>query len=350
MGIAVFFPVAAGWRKYDEPTEIMMIRKAKTHLAAKALLSVLLLIAAVTSRAEEPNLAERWPWYGEWEQARFSALSPLVQTLLKRDEAEAIRLIEDGAKLDELVSEHEIRRMAEPRVKIAYLDGEPKAEYPLVMLATVADLPDVVVAIGERMPAALTANDPKGSNALTWAALAGRAEVAKVLLEHGLDPLQVDNENYTPLSVAVYRKKADVVRLLIAAIPPERYGQVKVAERVWVASYLSDTDTLRVLLEAGVPPNYIAPQGNTALISAVLDVSLERVQLLLNHGATADGHRYRGRSIFELAEANLSRGTEDAKDIHRLIQAAPHTVSDWKKPSDVQQMETFLKMIEGKKL
>jgi len=308
----------------------------------------LVLFVAFTLRAEEANTAERWPWYGEWEQARFAAFSPLVQSLLKRDEADAIRLIENGAKLDDRVTENEIRRMAEPHVKIAYVGGEPKADYPLVILATVADLPRVVAAIGERMPAALAVSDPRGSTALTWAAASGHTEVAKVLLAHGLDPLHIDNDNYTPLSMAVYKKKAEVVRLLIAAISPERYRQVEVAERVWVASYLSDTDTLRELLEAGVPPNYISPQGNTALISAVLDMNLERVQLLLNHGATVDMHRYRGRNIFDIAEANLTKGTEDTKEIYRLIQAAPRTASGWEKPAEAQQMEIFLKIIEGK--
>jgi hypothetical protein len=69
----------------------------------------------------------------------------------------------------------------------------------------------------------------------------GHAEATKVLLAHGLDPLHVDADNYTPLSLAVYQKQAKVVRLLIAAIPRERYREVRVAERVWVASNLSNT-------------------------------------------------------------------------------------------------------------
>lgn len=315
-------------------------------LTFRWLLIAILALFASQLRAEEAKPTERWPWYGEWEQARFAAFSPLVQSLLKRDETEAIRLIKNGANLVDFVSEHEIRRMAAPRVKIAYIGGEPEADYPLVILAAVADLPRVVAAIGARSPGALTAPDPKGNTALAWAARSGHVEVVKVLLAHGLAPLNRDDDHYTPLSLAVSKKKAEVTRLLIAAIPRERYPEVGVVDQVWMASYLGDTATLRVLLEAGVPPNDIARQGNTALISAVDDGNLERVKLLLKHGATVDEHRYKEKNIFEIAEEKLSRGTADTKEIYRLIQAAPRIVSNWKKPADVERMEKFFRMLE----
>ena len=321
--------------------------ESKFPLLAQTLLAALLLFAACAPHAEEAKSTERWPWYGEWEQARFATFSPLVQSLLKRDETEALRLIENGANLVDFVSEHEIRRMAEPRVKISYIGGEPEADYPLVILAAVADLPRVVAAMGARLPGALSAPDPKGNTALAWAARAGHADVVKVLLAHGLAPLHRDDDNYTPLSLAVYKKHTEAVRLLIAAIPRERYRDVGIIDQVWMASYLEDTDTLRVLLEAGVPPDYIALQGGSALISAVEDGNLERVKLLLKHGATVDEHRYRGRNIFEIAEAKrLSRQTDDAQEIYRLIQAAPRIESHWEKPADIVQMEKFFRMLE----
>jgi len=213
--------------------------KSKLPLLAQALFATLLLFASCAPHAEEAKSTERWPWYGEWEHARFAAFSPLVQSLLKRDEAEALRLIKNGASLVDFVSEHEIRRMAEPRVKIAYVGGEPEADYPLVILAAVADLPRVVAAIGTRSPGVLTAPDPKGNTALAWAARSGHAEVVKVLLAHGLDPLHRDDDHYTPLSLAVSKKKAEVTRLLIAAIPRERYPEVGIVDQVWMASYFA---------------------------------------------------------------------------------------------------------------
>ena len=312
------------------------------RLCALALLGVALAVQA------QPATDAKWPWYGPWEEARFAAFSPLIRSVLARDEDAALRLIDDGARVDERVSEHEIRKMATPRIKTAYVGGEPPADYPLVVLAAVADLPRVVAAIGQRSPEQLAATDPKGNTALAWAARSGHRKVVRILLASGIDPLQRDQDGYTPLSLAVRKKEAKVVSLLLASIARERYSQVAVAEQVWIASYSSDTATLRALLEAGVPPDYIAPQGNTALISAVDDASLERVQLLLMHGATVDDHRYRGRSIFAIAQARLSSENADAAEIARLIESAPRSASGWKKSAEVERLESLWKMIQGK--
>lgn len=312
------------------------------------LLSAIALLSTTLAVQAQPVPDAKWPWYGAWEEARFAAFPPLIQSILKRDEDQALSLIDGGARLDEMVSEHEIRQMAEPRVKVAYVGGEPPADYPLVVLAAIADLPRVVAAIGRRSPEQLAASDPRGNTALAWAARSGQREVVRILLASGLDPLHRDQDGNTPLSLAVRRKQFQVVSLLITAIPRERYRQPAVAEQVWVASYSSDTATLRALLEAGVPPDYIAPQGNTALISAVDDAALERVELLLKHGATVDDHRYRGRNIFEIAQAKLSTDDADAAKIAQLIENAPRAASVWKKSAEVERLESLWQMIGGK--
>lgn len=312
-------------------------------LRFKAVLVALLAFAApLQAQAAED---ERWPWYGEWERARFEAFSPLVQSLIKRDEAEAVRLVEAGASLDDKVSSHEIRRMAEPQVKVAYAGGEPERDYPVVILAALADLPRVVAAIGRRAPAALAATDPDGNTALAWASRSGHAEMVRLLLDQGGDPLQRDRNNHTPLSLAVRRKQAGVTRLLIAAIPRGQYAEIGVVDQVWLASYGGDTATTRALVEAGVPPDYVAPQGNTALISAVMDSDLERVRLLLDRGAVVHLHRYRGETIFDRAEANLASDTQDAREIHRLIHAASRREGGWTKSAETELTEELMKLL-----
>ncbi len=80
------------------------------------------------------------------------------------------------------------------------------------------------------------------------------------------------------------------------------------AEQVWHAAGFNDTPTLRVLLNAGVAPNYIAPQGSTALITSVKYGKLAQVQMLLKAGATVDDHHYKGQTIFDIAHANSANG------------------------------------------
>lgn len=286
------------------------------------LLCLVALLFALPVWAGEPASQERWPQYLEWEAARIASLPPLARALLRRDEDEALRLIEAGASLDDTVSELEVRRLAEPRVKVAYVGGEPEKGYPLVVLAAVADLPRVVEAMGRRSVDRVRALDPNGYSALAWAARQGCDATVKTLLAFGLDPLAAGTDNYTPLSLAVRKKQPGSVALLIRAIPTARYSDIAVAEHVWLAAYFNDTPTLRALLEAGVPPNYVSPQGNTALIASVVDSRLEAVRLLLTHGARADTHLYRGRDIRRIAQDNLKEGRQDAREILTLIEAA----------------------------
>ena len=149
--------------------------------------------------------------------------------------------------------------------------------------------------------------------------------------------------------MAVQEKRVETVALLLAAIPKEKYAGVEVAEQVWMASSSDDIALLRILLEAGVPPHYISPQGSTALINSVLYYRLDHVKLLLQHGATVDEHRYKGRSVFEIAKATTVKGGDDAKEINRLIQAAPRSTTKWEKSKAVEALEGFWKIMNGSK-
>lgn len=279
-------------------------------------------------------------------------VSPLIRAILADRQDDAARLIEAGADLDVEASPDALERLL-PHYRAMERDGStPLAGYPLAIAAAAIGLPRVLRAIGQRDPQRLQASDINGRTALAYAARSGFLDSTRYLLSQGLDPIKLAKQyptSNTPLALAVQEKRSEAVALLVAAIPKNSYTQVAVAEQVWAAAFHNDTPTLRALLEAGVPPHYIAPQGGTALISSVTDKNLAQVQLLLQHGATVDQHRYRKRTVFEIAEANLSAETDAAREIHRLIQAAPRTVSTWKKPAAAQQMEDLWKMIEGKK-
>lgn len=279
-------------------------------------------------------------------------VSPLIRAILADRQDEAARLIEAGADLDVEASPDALERLL-PHYRAMERDGStPLAGYPLAIAAAAIGMPRVLTAIGQRDPQRLQACDINGRTALAYAARSGFLDSTRYLLSQGLDPIKLAKQyptSNTPLALAVQEKRSEAVALLVAAIPKDSYTQVAVAEQVWAAAFRNDTPTLRALLEAGVPPHYIAPQGGTALISSVTDKNLAQVQLLLQHGATVDQHRYRTRTIFEIAEANLSVETDATREIHRLIQGAPRTVSTWKKPAAAQQMEDLWKMIEGKK-
>jgi hypothetical protein len=237
-----------------------------------------------------------------------------------------------------------------PRKRQMERDGRtPLVGYPLAIAAAAVGMPKVLQAIGQRDPQRLRATDINGRTALVYAARSGFLASTRYLLDQGLDPIKranTDPISNTPLALAVQEKRSEAVALLVAAIPKEKFTWVEVAEQVWLAASFNDLPTLRVLLEAGVPPDYIAPQGSTALISSVIDGNLEQVQLLLKHGVTLDDHPCRGRSIFEHAEAKRQTGSKNAEAIHALIQNAPRRERKWEKSPEVETLESLWRMIE----
>lgn len=276
-------------------------------------------------------------------------VSPLIRAILAGQQDEAVRLIQAGADLDVEASPNSLDRLL-PYHRLMERDGRtPLVGYPLTIAAAAVGMPKVLEAIGHRDSKHLHATDINGRTALAYAARSGFLESTRYLLSQGLDPVKRANKyptSNTPLALTVQEKQSEAVALLIAAIPKEKYAAVEVAEQVWVAAYTNDTPTLRVLLAAGVSPDYIAPQGNTALMSSVQDANLAQVQLLLEYGATIDDHPYRGKNIFEYAEAKRQHGSADAENIYSLIQNAPRQDSHWQKSRQTETMEMLQRMIE----
>ncbi|HIJ89723.1 MAG: ankyrin repeat domain-containing protein [Desulfobulbaceae bacterium] len=276
-------------------------------------------------------------------------ISPLISAILAEQQDDAVRLIEAGADLDVEASPNALDRLL-PYRRVMERDGRtPLVGYPLAIAAAAVGMPKVLKAIGQRDSKHLHATDINGRTALAYAARSGFLESTRYLLSQGLDPIKRANKypaNNTPLALAVQEKQSEAVALLIAAIPKEKYTTVEVAEQVWVAAYSNDTPTLRALLAAGVSPDCIAPQGNTALMSSVQDANLAQVQLLLEHGATIDDHPYRGKNIFEYAEAKRQHGGADAEKIYSLIQNALRQDSHWQKNRQTETMEMLQRMIE----
>jgi len=279
-------------------------------------------------------------------------VSALVRAILADQPDEAVRLIEAGADLDVEASHSAMDDLLSRRHQVERDGRTPLVGYPLAIAVAALGQPRVLRAIGQRDAKHLQATDINGRTALAYAARSGFVESTRYLLSQGLDPIKHANRDpfsNTPLALAVQEKRVETVALLLAAIPKEKYTGVEVAEKVWIASSSDDIALLRILLEAGVPPNYISPQGSTALINSVLYRRLEHVKLLLQHGATVDTHLYKDRTIYEIALTQSEKSGDEAKEINQLIQTAPHSTTKWEKSKEVKSLEGLWKMIEGRK-
>ncbi|RHY28829.1 hypothetical protein DYB32_007393 [Aphanomyces invadans] len=99
----------------------------------------------------------------------------------------------------------------------------------------------------------VTIGEKDGYTPLHGAGFQGRAEIAKILIAHGLDPLDQHEDGYTPMHRAAWG-----------------------GER-------RHTETVLAFLEAGVPADLKAGDGRTAL---EMTHSPATVRVLMEHGAS----------------------------------------------------------------
>ena len=257
----------------------------------------------------------------------------LVNALLARNQSEAVRWIRSGVPLDLSIEEDVVDQQLSKRARNLSHGNNTPPGYPLAIAAALLGLPSVIEAIGAREPERLHVTDSDNKTAINYAAHQGYAQCVAVLLRYGLNPLQPPRHAWasgTPLSQAVMMGHAPVVKLLLDAIPKGQYVSERVTEQVWSATFpqlQEHMDVLQTLLDAGISPNYIAPQGGTALINAIENQNLEQVRLLISHGAKPYSNRYRGRTAHEWAAyyVDLDATSSVAREIAVLVGQLPVT-------------------------
>jgi ankyrin repeat protein len=105
----------------------------------------------------------------------------------------------------------------------------------------------------------------------------GEVDVAMILVNAGADLNARDRDGATPMDKAVRADHAKVVAMLLA----------KGAQRpaLHEAILHSQAELVRVLLDGGVDPNRLGPEGSTPLNDACLKGERDIVSLLIAHGA-----------------------------------------------------------------
>jgi ankyrin repeat protein len=280
--------------------------------------------------------------------------APLVRALLSRNQTEAIRLIQSGAPLDLGIDENALDNLLTKRARMLSYGNNTPPGYPLAIAAALLGLPGVLEAIGEREPARLHVADTDNKTAINYAAHQGYAACVAVLLRYGLNPLQPPRQAWasgTPLSRAVMKGSAPTVKLLLDAIPKAQYTSERVTEQVWYATSIPPQGpehmaVLQTLLDGGVSPNFIAPQGCSALINAIENQNPAQVRLLIKHGAKAYSHAYRGRTAHEWAAYYAGPdASPTALEIAGLVGALKVEPSVWQKDKEIEKFENTLRLI-----
>ena len=113
-------------------------------------------------------------------------------------------------------------------------------------------------------PKLLNTVGPGGQSPLMNAVLSGNAAAVKVLLAAGADTSVAEQDGYTPMHGAGFQGRSEIAKLLIdhGLNPSDRHkdGYTPLHRACWGAEE-RHTETVRVLLEAGVSPQEKANNG-----------------------------------------------------------------------------------------
>ncbi|XP_068602317.1 ankyrin repeat domain-containing protein 50 [Brachionichthys hirsutus] len=143
-----------------------------------------------------------------------------------------------------------------------------------------------------------------GQTLLASAAHQGLAHVVKLLLTHGLDPMNSDHQGQTPLTLASKQGHINVLKVLLEWAKSHEPQTMQMMEHIdkdgWTAlrsaSWGGHSEAVRLLLDAGADVDGCDGDGRTALRAAAWGGHEEIVLTLLNYGAQVDKADNNGRT------------------------------------------------------
>ncbi len=162
------------------------------------------------------------------------------------------------------------------------------------------------VALFGREPSADTV-DENGWTDLHWAVALNKPNLAKMLIEEGIDitvRMKADNKNVSNKLIADLNRVTD-------SDPPfenlKRRGQVP----LYFAAYLNSVEIAKLLIEHGANVSVRDNKGRRPIHSAAVQNSLEMAKLLIEHGANVSARNNDG--ISPMHSAAVQNSVEMAK-------------------------------------
>ncbi|KAM3207144.1 hypothetical protein ACQJBY_062388 [Aegilops geniculata] len=123
-----------------------------------------------------------------------------------------------------------------------------------------------------------------GETPMVYAALAGKVQVMRYLLDHGADPAVRDDNGSTPLHYAAEEGHHEAVRLLLSkGVPVDPVDHRGAPLHLAVAK--DRVEVVKLLLEHGADLNKLVNHILTPLLMAVIRNSLKCLKLLIEAGA-----------------------------------------------------------------
>ena len=227
----------------------------------------------------------------------------LLEKAAARGRTEIVGMILDGWEINQFRLENAYHAAFVPGQEevidllIAKRPGE------MLFAAIAVDDPEFLFRILTQIYEVSSYRDQSGVNVIYAAAEAGNPEMVRMLLEAGALPGDISGWGETAIFGAIKQGRTEIVAMLLEADPaltemPNRTGMTPLA----MAVRLGETESARMLIEAGADLEYYDRWGWTPLHHAAWMGSYDCVQLLLDVGADREARIPTGERALELAE------------------------------------------------
>ncbi|KAL6847063.1 hypothetical protein ACP4OV_022916 [Aristida adscensionis] len=155
---------------------------------------------------------------------------------------------------------------------------------------------EIVKYLVEELEFDVNSRGAEGETPMIFAAAKGSVPVLSYLLEHGGDPATADNKGCTPLHDAAERGHCGAIRLLlsrgVAVDPLNQRGTP-----LHLAAAKDQDEAVKILLEHGADPNRVVNHVFSPLMMACCGHSLKCMKLLVEAGANVNLRSPSGPSI-----------------------------------------------------
>jgi ankyrin repeat protein len=208
--------------------------------------------------------------------------------------------------------------------QVASLESESETSLDEQLVQAIADDDSAGVASLLEAGADPNAQAAPGRPVLFQAALHGKSEVAKLLIDRGAD-VHAETVDGAILVKAAGKGHEQIVKLLLdAGADVDSLGKEGANEQtaVFAAAISDDTEIVELLIQHGVDVNQTDLGGNTPLcIATGYSPNAETVSLLLENGANIDHQNDQGETALYQAvrKANFSNSF-DIEIIHILLE------------------------------
>ncbi|KAJ4245039.1 hypothetical protein NW762_014247 [Fusarium torreyae] len=145
---------------------------------------------------------------------------------------------------------------------------------------------NILLERGANVNAFTTNENMAQGTALQAAVESGQGDIVDILLEHGADPNLGGGEFGHPIIAAASKSEEEIFEALLRAKADVNVtgGEYMSTPLIYAAMSLPQS-SLRLLLDAGADINFVANDGDTALIVTAWNGDTESVQFLLDQGA-----------------------------------------------------------------